>query len=845
MPSHQRQESSPDALLPSDSGDLPIPLIGAALPSPLTSFIGREREVAELVSLLQQSRVRLLTLTGPGGVGKTRLAVRVAEEIAASSQRRVAFIELASLTTADAVPATIGRAFGIQETGHGAYEEEVAAAIADARLLLVLDNFERVVGVGPLLTGLLSRCANLTILVTSRIVLRVSGEYEFAVPPLEVPGRGAPSAAIDNSPSVQLFQERVRTSADGTAPDEFAVEMPIVAEICRRLDGLPLAIELAAARTRVFSPAEMLQRLQTGLALLSDGPRDAPSRLRSMHDAVAWSYGLLTLAEQRVLRLLSVFSGGFTLASAEALATRLGAIESGRPDGPGGGRPAGAASAPPVFEIVSSLTDQSLVQRYTAPSGHTRFKMLETIREFGLDMLVAEGEEQAARNAHAQWFTELAREPASDRVILSFVSRSAPRESEQDNLRAAIAWSLSNADAETAGLLASRLWGFWAHNGLYTEARATLARVLQCPGPMTPDLRASLLLDASRSAWCQSDFAASGTLASEAQAIYEHSGDRAGVAACLVRLGDAALASDPPVATSLFQEALVLLRAGDDIESLANALNSFGDTLMFAGDLAGARAAYAECRSLMTGQPESRLLFNPLGWVALAEGDLDLAEHLLEESVGHARELGYAYPEAVGIRMLGRVALARGDLLTAADRYHRALTIMIELGASHEAGYCVAELAAAAAAAGEAELAARWLGFEEAQRGRQSLGLSPDESSLRDEALGRARALLGADAYATAWEAGHQLTAAAAFAEARAWRPATPSQRTSALTRRELEILHHLAAGRTNREIAGSLFLGTRTIDTHVSSILTKLGVTTRHAAVEEARKRALLPSSD
>jgi non-specific serine/threonine protein kinase len=621
--------------------------------------------------------------------------------------------------------------------------------------------------------------------------------------------------------------------------------MPIVAEICRRLDGLPLAIELAAARTRVFSPAEMLERLQTGLALLSDGPRDAPSRLRSMHDAVAWSYGLLTPAEQRVLRLLSVFSGGFTLAAAEALAARLGTVESDRPDDPDAGPPSGAAGALPVFEIVSSLTDQSLVQRYTAPSGHTRFRMLETIREFGLDMLVAEGEERAVRNAHAQWFTELAREPPSDRVILSFVSGSAPRESEQDNLRAAIAWSLSNADAETAGLLAGRLWSFWAHTGLYTEARATLAKILQCPGPMTPELRASLLLDASRSAWCQSDFAASGTLASEAQAIYEHTGDRAGVAACLVRLGDAALASDPPVATSLFQEALVLLRAGDDIESLANALNSFGDTLMYTGDLAGARAAYAECRSLMTGQPESRLLFNPLGWVALAEGDLDLAEHLLEESVGHARELGYAYPEAVGIRMLGRVALARGDLLTAAARYHQALTIMIDLGALHEAGYCVAELAAVAAAAGEAELAARWLAFEEAQRGRQSLVLSPDESVLRNEARGRAQALLGADAFAAAWAAGQQITATTAFAEARGWQPATSDRRVATLTRRELEILQHLAAGRTNREIAGSLFLGTRTIDTHVSSILTKLGVTTRHAAVEEARKRTLLPSSD
>jgi non-specific serine/threonine protein kinase len=808
------------------------------LPEPLTSFVGRRPETERLLAMARRSELRLITLTGPGGAGKTRLALRVASEIERSRDCPVTFVSLAPASDRNLVLSTIGRGFGVTEAAGVTPLDRLAETIGDARRLLVLDNFEHVVDAASLLTTILSRCRGLTILVTSRILLRLSGEHEVAVGPLAVPPESATPGQIAVSDAVRLLLDRVSASASTEELWSDDAELPAIAAICRRLEGLPLAIELAAARARVLSPRERLAGLEGGRVPLDRGPRDAPARHRSLHDAVAWSYDLLTPEQQQIFRLLSVFSGGFTLAAAEELYTTMNPQLSAEPRPPE--PPAdGSRGRSHAFDLLSSLVEQSLVGRYAVAGGQPRFTMLETIREFGQEMLVAEGEERAVRDTHASWFASLANDPTPSRASLPSVTGADPLQNEHDNLRAAIVWSLAHDDAETAGRLASRLWRFWAQHGLDSEARATIGNILR--SAISPELRASLLLDAARSAWCQSDFATGGELAAEARAIYARIGHQAGIAASLVQLGDAALADAPDIAVSYFQEAIALQRTHGDAQALENALQSLGDALMYTGDLAAAKAAYSECLTLMAAHPEARWLLNPLGWVALVEGDLDLAERVTEESLAYTRELGFPYPQAVALRLLGRVALGRNQLSLAAERYHEALSIMSDRGAQHEAGYCIAELAAVAAASGEAALAARWLAFEEAQRKRQRLGLSPDEASVRDEARQQARALLGDDAFAAAWDEGSGLTAGAAIAEAQAWRPPAPARRDTPLTRRELEVLQRLAEGRTNHEIADSLFLGQRTVESHVAGILAKLDVSSRHAAVGEARRRGLI----
>jgi predicted ATPase/class 3 adenylate cyclase len=771
---------TPPKTLGSRQGSLPV------LP---TALIGREQEVTTLVQRLRREEVRLVTLTGPGGTGKTCLGIQVASELRELFAGGVCFVSLAPIKEAALVMPTIAQALGIREGGGPALFARLAAMLQPQPVLLFLDNFEQVVGAASQVADLLMACPQLKVLVTSREVLHVRAEHEFVVPPLALPDPAhLPALAeLASLPSVALFLQR----AQAVKP-EFTLTMTnasAVAEICVHLDGLPLALELAAARMKLLSPPALLARLGQRLTILTSGSRDVPTRQQTLRHTIAWSYHLLDAWEQRLFRWLSVFVGGWTLPAAEAVCAKAG------------------VGAEHVFAGVTSLVDKSLLQRLEhtgEDSGAPSLRMLETIREYGHEALSTHGEEAMARQAHADYFCRVAVEAESALQGPQLVPWLEQLEREHDNLRAALRWALESARTAMALRLGTALERFWVIRGHRAEGLAFLERALASSAEVATEVRAKALLTAARLAFAQSNYTRGKVLAQESLALFRELGDRGGIALALDRLGTAAWRrGDFAAARGLMEEGLALFRALDDQGRVAWLLFTLGllhakqgaytrACVLFedsatrfkqVGNKRGRAAALTQWAGTLFLSQAEPTLFAPLlqagvslqrevgdqegmavsslllGWVALTQGDMATARTRGEEGLTLYRKMEHREGIAEALALLGKVATARGDHAGARVLYDESLALARDIGDQELIASGLAGLARVVAMQGEPAWAVRLWGSAEALREAIGAPLPPIERADYDQAVAAVRDSLGESACVAAWAQGRRMTA--------------------------------------------------------------------------------------
>ncbi|MBA2450883.1 MAG: adenylate/guanylate cyclase domain-containing protein, partial [Chloroflexi bacterium] len=564
------------------------------LPIQATPFVGREHEVAAVREQLLCPEVRVLTLTGPGGTGKTRLSLQVAAELVDDFEDGVFFVPLAPTSDPTLVAATIAQALGLQEAEGRPLLDILKDYLRDKHPLLVLDNFEQVLEAASLVTDLLQAAPGLKVLVTSRAVLRLYGGHDFPVPPLALPDREhlPPLDRMTQYEAVRLFVERARA----VRPD-FAVtneNAPAVAEICHRLDGLPLAIELAAARIRLLPPEAMLARMERRLPLLTGGARDRPARQQTLRGAIAWGYDLLDEDEQTLFRRLSVFAGGFTLEAAEAVCDGDGSQRGERSVDDAPHAPLSSLLSP--LDLIASLVDKSLVRQQELEGGEPRFSMLGTIREFALERLEESGEVAAMRDRHAQHYLELAGEAKVKIRGPAQASWLRRLGEEHDNLQAALSRFRDRGEAEATQRMAGDLWWYWYLRSLFSEGRSRLEEALAMGDPAgRTSARAWATFSLGALAHLQSDFGTAGARIEESREMFDELGERVGLAFSLIFRGQVAYSqADPVGARSLYEAGLATAREAGDPWPRGLALFFLANAAFGAGDLVQARVRAEE-----------------------------------------------------------------------------------------------------------------------------------------------------------------------------------------------------------------------------------------------------------
>ncbi len=865
------------------------------IPTPLTLLIGREQDAAAACALLQRPEVRLVTLRGVGGVGKTRLALQVATDLQDGFVDGVCFISLAPLRDPDLVLPTIAHALGLTETGDWPLLERLYAFLREKHVLLVLDNFEQVATAAPQLSKLLVACPGIKLLVTSRTALHIGGEHEYAVPPLAVPDlQHLPQLpepeVLLQSAAVVLFLQRAR--AIKPAFQLTPANAGVIAEICVCLDGLPLAIELAAARINLLSLRALLGRLSHRLAVLTSTSHDAPARQQTLRRTLTWSYDLLNAEVQQLFGHVSVFVGGCTLEAVEAVC--------GTGDSPV------ALSRFSILDGVASLVDTSLLNAMEQEDQEVRLTMLETIHEYGWECLMSSGEARTIQRAHAAYYLRLAEEAELELTGPEQGAWLKRLEREHENLRAALQWWIDQGESEMALRLGGALFRFWWMHGNVREGREWLEKALMGSEEIAAPVRAKALNCAGGLATIQSRFGqAKGFLTRSLQLLREQ-GEPRGLVTSLYFLGYAAMVQGRYAeARSLGEEALALSRAMDDPAASASSLWILGLVGLFQGDYERAWSLLAESValsreagdtwSLTTGlyqlgtallfQGEdfgrARFLFEEslilsreanykacigypllyLGMVALQAGDTETARARMEESLEIFQEVGIRDVIGLVLSSLGIVSLVQGDYARAQASLEESLKISREIGYTWLIANGLVTLAAVVAARGEPAWGGRLLGAAQSQWESINAVLPPAGRAVQEFTSTALRTQLGEDLFHALWAEGrsmaleHVLDAPQrssptpsspphmqTIAQEPFVRPPEPAAViVASLTPRERDVLRLLAQGLTSAQIAERLVIGLVTVNSHVRSIYSKLGVTSRSAATRYAIELKLI----
>ena len=807
-----------------------------SLPLPLSSFVGREREVAEMQRLLESSR--LLTLTGAGGVGKTRLALTAAREWMTKDREAgalVAFVDLAPLADPGLVPQTVAAQFGLPEQPDRPVLATLVEALQGQAGLLILDNCEHLIqACAALVQELLTACPDLRVLATSREPLLTAGEKVWRVPSLELPEPSHDLVKIASAEAVRLFVERAQ-AADSSF--QFTEQNACaVAEVCRRLDGIPLALELAAARVSLLSIEQIAARLDNALGLLVAGPRLAPARQQTVRATLDWSYALLTELEQVLFERLSVFAGGWTLEAAEVVAG-------------GDGLPARE-----VLALLGRLVNASMVVVEPGPAGQVRYRLLETVRQYAAERLARLGASgELIRRRHALAYTLLA-EAAEPKIFAPPERAAWVARLTQDwgNLRAALAWSIQNREADLSCRLAGALPYFWHMRGTVHEGRDWAEQAVRCAGAADRSAgRARALFAAGTLAFKLGETVLARQRLEECASVYQELQDEVGLARARMHLGIVLAPEDRAAARGLQERALAVFRRVGDSLWTALALLGLGNSAMARGDLDTARSLFEESHGLYQTMGDGTMAaeaLNALGDVARAVGDDERAASLYRESLMLLRYEGGGVGVPGVLHNLGRMAQRRRHYREALAYFSEALALFRASGDQRGLAECLAGVATVALAVGQSRRAVLLLGAGDGLLQAAGAVTSPSNRDEDERTRAAAAARLGRTAFAAVWNEGHAMPIDRALAYASATidsvgdttlraRPEVDSG-PELLTRREREVASMLGRRLSNRQLAAELGITEQTVETHLKRILGKLGLASRHQVPEWLERR-------